>query len=94
MLEERAGFRVTGKVQGVGYRFWARRTGLDLGLRGVVRNAPDGSVEVHVAGPQEAVATFERMLSRGSSGARVIGVARVASSLRIPERGFEIEGSG
>ena len=94
MLEERAGFRVTGRVQGVGYRMWTRRAALELGLRGTVRNGSDGSVELSVAGPADGVAALAHRLSQGPPGARVIGVTRIASRMRIPERGFEIEGTG
>ena len=39
-------FIVTGRVQGVGFRWFTRQTASELGLRGTVRNARDGSVEV------------------------------------------------
>ncbi len=52
------GFRVRGRVQGVGFRWWTRRKASDLGLRGTVRNRPDGSVEVHVAGDVETLEAF------------------------------------
>jgi acylphosphatase len=91
MIEERVGFKVQGKVQGVGFRMWVRSTGNALGLRGSVRNLKDGSVEMHVAGPSEAVATLERRLSQGPPGARVTGVVRAPSRMPIPERGFQIE---
>jgi acylphosphatase len=89
--EERAGFRVAGLVQGVGFRFWAQRVGSELGLRGAVRNLRDGGVEVHVLGASEAIASFERRLARGPAGARVERVERVASILPIPAAGFTIE---
>jgi acylphosphatase len=91
MIEEHAGFKIQGKVQGVGFRMWVRSTGTALGLRGSVRNLKDGSVEVNVAGPADAVATLERRLSQGPPGARVTGVVRATSRMPIPERGFQIE---
>lgn len=91
MAEERAGFRVTGVVQGVGFRWWTQRKGLELGLRGVVANRSDGSVETHVTGAPEVIAVFERSLSRGPSGARVRSVERTSSDLPIPTAGFTIE---
>jgi acylphosphatase len=45
--------RITGRVQGVGYRFWATRTAASLGLRGWVRNRTDGGVEALVMGAPE-----------------------------------------
>jgi len=91
MIEERAGFKIQGKVQGVGYRVWTRGIGAQLGLRGAVRNLGDGSVEVHVAGTAEAVSALERRLSQGPPGARVTGVVRTPSRMPIPEQGFRIE---
>lgn len=46
--------RVTGQVQGVGFRWYARRSALGLGLTGSAVNLADGSVEVVAEGPQEA----------------------------------------
>ena len=91
MIEERAGFKIQGKVQGVGYRVWTRGIAAQLGLRGSVRNLKDGSVEVHVAGPADGVSALERRLSQGPPGARVTGVVRTPSRMPIPERGFQIE---
>ena len=91
MAEEMAGFRVSGIVQGVGFRWWTQRKGLELGLRGVVANRSDGSVEAHVRGSADAIASFERSLVRGPSGARVRSVERISSDLQIPLSGFCIE---
>jgi acylphosphatase len=44
---------VHGYVQGVGFRFFARREALMLGLRGYTRNLPDGSVEVVAEGQRQ-----------------------------------------
>ena len=91
MAEERAGFRVTGVVQGVGFRWGTRRKGLELGLRGAVANRSDGSVEAHVTGAPDVIAAFEGSLSGGPSGARVRSVERISSGLSIPVAGFTIE---
>ena len=48
--EQTVRLRITGEVQGVGYRLWARRTATGLGLRGWVRNRFDGTVEALVTG--------------------------------------------
>jgi acylphosphatase len=91
MIEERVGFKVQGRVQGVGFRMWVRSTGTQLGLRGSVRNLKDGSIELNVAGPSEAVAALERRLSQGPPGAKVTGVVRTPSRMPIPDAGFKIE---
>jgi acylphosphatase len=43
---------VRGRVQGVGFRWWARASALELGLAGHARNTPDGRVEIVAEGPQ------------------------------------------
>lgn len=69
-----AGFRVTGRVQGVGYRWWTRSLGTRLALSGTVRNLEDGAVEVHARGSAEALAELRRRLHDGPPLARVDAV--------------------
>jgi acylphosphatase len=69
--------RITGRVQGVGYRFWATRTAQRLGLRGWVRNRLDGSVEALVTGTRDAVAAMLEACRDGPRGAQVTEVAVV-----------------
>lgn len=65
---------VRGIVQGVGFRFFAERSARALGVRGWVRNCPDGSVECVVEGDEAAVEDYLKRLEKGPSGARVDGV--------------------
>ncbi|HET7230094.1 MAG TPA: acylphosphatase [Longimicrobium sp.] len=76
-----AGFRVTGRVQGVGYRWWTRAQATRLGVTGTVRNADDGSVLVQARGSDTALAELERLLGQGPPHARVAQVERVPASL-------------
>ena len=73
---------VTGRVQGVGYRFFAERAARDLELSGWVRNLPDGSVETVAEGEEEAIARYFDRLRQGPRGARVEGVAEEDLSIR------------
>jgi acylphosphatase len=66
---------VTGKVQGVGFRWFVREQARRWGARGSVRNRPDGSVEIIVAGSQEALAGLLAAVRRGPEGAVVTDVA-------------------
>ncbi len=66
---------VRGRVQGVGFRFFAERSARELGVRGWVRNLPDGSVESMAEGNEAAVAAYVARLEQGPPGARVNGVA-------------------
>ncbi len=56
---------VKGRVQGVGYRFFTQRTALELGIRGYVRNLPDGTVEVVAEGSPEVIEKFIERLKEG-----------------------------
>ena len=62
---------VAGRVQGVGYRFFAQNAATRDGISGNVRNLDDGRVEVVAEGDAEAIARFERSLRQGPIGARV-----------------------
>ena len=62
---------VTGRVQGVGYRFFAERSARELHVRGWVRNLPDGSVETVAEGEEQEVARFLDRLRQGPRGALV-----------------------
>lgn len=64
-------FVVTGRVQGVGFRFFTQDAARREGLTGWVRNLDDGSVEAVAEGEAEALERFERDLRRGPSRARV-----------------------
>ena len=67
--------RITGRVQGVGYRAWALDTARRLRLRGWVRNRADGSVEALVMGDDYAVAAMIEACREGPFAARVAEVA-------------------
>jgi acylphosphatase len=64
-------FVVSGRVQGVGFRFFAEDIARREGLQGVVRNLPDGRVEAIAEGDDESLARLEAALRRGPSHARV-----------------------
>ena len=63
--------RVTGVVQGVGFRWFVRERARRLGLSGWVRNLPDGSVEVVASGENGQVDLLRAELESGPSGASV-----------------------
>jgi acylphosphatase len=73
---ERLTARIRGRVQGVGYRWWAVDTANRLGLVGWVRNADDEqAVEVVAEGDGAALDALAAELARGPSAARVEEVA-------------------
>jgi acylphosphatase len=67
-------FVLSGRVQGVGFRFFARQAARIEGLSGWVQNRPDGRVEVVAEGEAESMQRFEARLRQGPPGARVDAV--------------------
>lgn len=64
-------FLIGGRVQGVGFRFFAEQRAAIEGIHGWVRNLPDGRVEVRAEGERDSIERFEAALRRGPAGARV-----------------------
>ncbi len=69
-------FIVTGRVQGVGYRWWTVGTAQRLGLRGWVRNRRDGSVEIQAIGPADRLEALALACETGPRAARVAEIQR------------------
>ena len=67
-------FAVTGRVQGVGFRYFVQEAADREGVTGYVRNLPDGSVEAFVEGEAEAVTRVKRAIRRGPGGAHIRNV--------------------
>lgn len=71
---KRIRFVVTGRVQGVGYRWYVKAEARPLGLTGWVRNREDGAVEGEVEGVDDAVEALIPCLEEGPSSAIVTNV--------------------
>jgi len=80
---------IRGRVQGVGYRWWARDEARRLGVDGWVRNLADGAVELLAAGPAAALAELEALCRRGPAPARVTAVERAPADAGQVARGFD-----
>ncbi|HEY6608110.1 MAG TPA: acylphosphatase [Candidatus Limnocylindria bacterium] len=83
MSVERLTARVSGRVQGVGFRWWVRSAAVELGLTGWVMNADDErAVELVAEGPAGALDVLEQRIREGPSGARIEDVEsrRLAAS--------------
>lgn len=83
-------FRVTGRVQGVGFRWWTRRTAEELQVAGSVRNCRDGSVEVKASGAPDAVEQLREALAEGPASARVEAVAEMEADPNTHRNAFHI----
>ena len=83
-------FIVSGRVQGVGFRYFAIRAARQAGVTGTVRNLPDGTVEAIAEGPQASVGEFRSALERGPSYSSVAGVDEVEIQPSGRYAGFEV----
>jgi acylphosphatase len=71
MAKEQRIIKIHGKVQGVGYRFFATRVARRLGLKGAIENQRDGSVEAVVEGEKSAIDDWIEELKEGPRYAEV-----------------------
>ncbi len=76
--------QVFGRVQGVGFRYYAQKKAEELGITGYVRNRPDGSVYIEAEGWPENLEQFTLWCGEGPSWARVGKVEKQ----EIPPRGY------
>jgi len=83
------GFRVTGRVQGVGYRTWTQREGRRLGLTGWVRNLQDGAVEGILQGEAEHVEAMLVSMKRGPMHA-VVARVRFVDAASLETDAFKV----
>jgi len=67
-------FFIQGRVQGVGYRYFAESAAATVGVTGYARNLDDGRVEVYAVGTPEQLSAFSGYLRKGPRGADVHGV--------------------
>ena len=65
---------VSGRVQGVGFRYFSQETARQYGIKGWVRNLNDGTVELHAEGTDKEFDAFKQALKDGN---RFVGVERI-----------------
>lgn len=81
---------VTGRVQGVGFRYHAMNLAMEYHLTGWVRNMSNGGVEMEVQGTQEQVEMFVRNLDTGTNWIRIDRKSVADMPGLIEETGFRI----
>ncbi|MDR9483647.1 MULTISPECIES: acylphosphatase [Sediminimonas] len=83
--------QISGRVQGVSYRAWAQRAARRRGIKGWVRNMPDGTVMAHLEGPQDAV---RGLINDLRGGPAMASVKDIEQSPAAPEgaESFEVVG--
>ena len=84
-------YRITGRVQGVGFRWFTSRVAKELDISGTVQNHPDGSVRVHAKGAPVLLDQLETTIGRGPAAARVEAVESMEPSQEVKTDGFRIE---
>ena len=82
---------ISGLVQGVGFRYYARQQAERLGITGWVRNRPDGSVEAELEGTSDAVAAMLDWVAEGPASARVRNL-RTTDIQPLGGSGFNVRG--
>jgi len=85
-------YRISGRVQGVGFRYFAERAAGRLGLGGYVRNCSDGTVEVYAIGEPSTLEVFKMQLAEGPRSARVMAVDESDEAVNERYGIFMIEG--
>ena len=83
-------YRISGRVQGVGFRYFAEAVAGREGVHGWIRNLPDGAVEAQAEGDAESVERFERAIRHGPPGARVDDVDVEATVPGGRDTGFTV----
>lgn len=89
MAQSNRMFIVSGRVQGVGFRYQTAHHGLTLGLTGHAKNLNNGDVEVLACGNEKKVAEFYEWLKQGPATSYVESIQEVETTL-ITERDFAI----
>ncbi len=86
-------YRVRGRVQGVGFRWFVEREAQTIGIAGWVRNRSDGTVEVLAQGTREQLFSLRSKLQQGPRASRVDDVEEVESEVQHDMKSFRIEGA-
>lgn len=89
-MAERLHVKISGRVQGVGFRYGVHARALELGLRGWVRNLPDGCVEAEFEGERGSLEDMLSWCRQGPRFARVDAVDSAWSSSGESYSGFEV----
>lgn len=84
------GYHISGRVQGVGFRYYAQHWAAELGVKGFVRNAPEGTVECYAVGTQAQLERFKEKLAKGPRMAFVERVDEFPESVDRELESFRI----
>ena len=85
-------YLIRGRVQGVGYRYFAQGAARRYGIRGYARNLPNGDVEVHAEADEAALQLFKEDLQLGPRMAHVVEIVESDSAVAGSYSSFLIRG--
>lgn len=83
---------ISGRVQGVGFRFFAEEHAQRLALHGYVKNLRDGRVEVYAIGDEPRLEGLKQLLTQGPRSARVTNIEEFDEPVNSRYHNFVIEG--
>lgn len=84
---------VSGRVQGVGFRWFVEREARSIGIGGWVRNTDGGTVEVLASGSDDQLSRLRKALEQGPRAARVDEVQEFEETQEANQTSFRIEGA-
>lgn len=84
-------YLISGRVQGVGYRYFAERVANQLGIMGSAKNLWNGDVEIYAIGDEFQLEEFKRQLAEGPRSARVTNIQETDERVDKRCTGFLIE---
>ena len=84
-------YLISGRVQGVGFRYFTQRASARHQVRGYVRNLPDGRVEVWAEGSEKAIIAFRDDLAAGPAYSKIDGVEEIVVEPSRAYSSFRIE---
>jgi acylphosphatase len=83
-------FRVSGRVQGVGFRYYVQHWAVELDIKGFVRNTPEDAVECYAIGTESQMERFKERLSKGPRMAFIERVDEFSESVDPELKSFQI----
>jgi len=88
---ERYLVKVSGRVQGVGFRYFAEYTAASYDLTGYVENCDDGTVKMEVQGKESGINDFLAKIRRGNTFVRVDDIVTKKIEVDTYERRFRVK---